>query len=191
LHNGAEFHGRYDVGFDELVAFHSERLAVVAETGADLVALETVPSIEEGRAIVKALTQFPSLRAWVSFTCKDEAHVAHGELLAACAALLDGSEQVLAVGVNCTQPRLIAGLIGAAKAATRKPIFVYPNSGESWDAATRRWRGKSDVAEYGALTSAWFEAGAHAVGGCCRTTPAHIRAVRAAWEARQPAAMRQ
>ncbi len=191
LHNGAEFHGRYDIGFNELVSFHGERLAMVAETNADLVALETIPSLEEARAIVSALAQFPSVRAWVSFTCKDETHVAHGELLAACATLLDGSEQVLAVGVNCTQPRLIAGLIGAAKAATRKLIFVYPNSGETWDAETRRWRGKSDIAEYGKLAASWFEAGAQAVGGCCRTTPAHIRAVRAAWEARQPAAMRQ
>lgn len=191
LHNGAEFHGRYDIGFDELVTFHAERLAVVAETDADLVAFETVPSIEEDRAIVAALNQFPSVRAWVSFTCKDEAHVAHGELLAKCAALLDGSEQVLAVGVNCTQPRLIAGLIREAKASTGKPVFVYPNSGETWDAETRRWRGKSDVAVYGALASAWFDAGAQAVGGCCRTTPAHIQTVRTAWEARQPAAMRQ
>jgi homocysteine S-methyltransferase len=191
LHNGAEFHGRYGIGFDELVAFHAERLAVVAEANADLVALETIPSLDEGRAIVIALAQFPSVRAWVSFTCKDEAHVAHGELLAECAALLDRSEQVVALGVNCTQPRLIAGLIRAAKEATAKPVFVYPNSGETWDAATRRWRGKSDIAGYGALAAAWFEAGAQAVGGCCRTTPAHIQAVRAAWEATQPAAMRQ
>jgi homocysteine S-methyltransferase len=191
LHNGAEFHGQYDIGFDELVAFHAERLRVVAETNADLIALETIPSLEEARAILAALVQVPSVRGWISFTCKDEARVAHGELLADCAALLDGVEQVVAAGVNCTQPRFVAGLIGAAKAAKTKPIFVYPNSGETWDAGARRWRGQSDVAEYGALAAKWFEAGAQAVGGCCRTTPKHIQAVRAAWEARQPAAMRQ
>lgn len=191
LHNGAEFHGRYDIGFDDLAVFHAERLAVAGETDADLIALETVPSLEEARAIVAALAQFPSVRAWVSFTCKDEAHVAHGETLAECTALLDSLEQVVAVGVNCTQPRLISELIRAAKESTAKPVLVYPNSGETWDAETRRWRGKSDIAEYGVLASEWFEAGAQAVGGCCRTTPAHIQAVRAAWEARQPAAMRQ
>lgn len=191
LHNGAEFHGQYEIGFDELVTFHAERLAVVAETNADVVALETIPSLDEARAIVAALARFASVRAWVSFTCRDESHVAHGEMLAECAALLDGSEQVAAVGVNCTQPRLIAALIGAAKGSTAKPVFVYPNSGETWDAAARRWCGSSDVGEFWKLASMWFEKGAQAVGGCCRTTPAHIRAVRAAWEAMQPAAMRQ
>ncbi|HEX5235586.1 MAG TPA: homocysteine S-methyltransferase [Silvibacterium sp.] len=191
LHNGAEFHGRYAIGFDELVTFHAERLAIIAKTHADLVALETVPSLEEAHAIAVALAQIPSLGTWVSFTCRDEAHVAHGEMLADCMALLDRAEQVVAVGINCTHPRHVKELVGAAKAATNKPVFVYPNSGETWDAAARRWLGKSDVKEYGALAAKWFEAGAQAIGGCCRTTPAHIRAVRAAWQARQPAAMRQ
>lgn len=180
LHNGAEFHGRYEIRFEELTGFHAERLAIVAQTSADLVALETIPSLEEARSMLVALEQFPELPAWLSFTCRDGEHVAHGEKLAACAALLDGSQQVVAVGINCTPPRLVASLIDAAESATRKPIFVYPNSGESWDAASRRWQGTSDVAEYGRLAATWFEAGAQAVGGCCRTTPAHIRAVREA-----------
>ena len=191
LHNGAEFHGRYEIGFDDLVTFHAERLAVVAQTNADLVALETIPSHEEARAILAALAQFPFVRGWVSFTCRDQARVAHGELLVDCAALVSRSEQVVAIGVNCTQPRFVEELIRAAKGASSKPACVYPNSGETWDSEARRWRGKSDVAEYGRLAAAWFAAGAHAVGGCCRTTSAHIQAVRAAWEAMRPEAMRQ
>ena len=177
LHNGAEFHGRYDVGFEKLIAFHAERLAVIAETNADLIALETVPSIEEGEAIAAALAEFPNMRAWVSFTCKDSAQVAHGERLADCAALLEKAPQVVAVGINCTAPHLIGSLIAGAKAGTAKPIFVYPNSGELWDAANRRWYGRSSVAEFAEMARSWYAAGAHAVGGCCRTTPAHIRAV--------------
>ena len=188
LHNGAEFHGQYDISFDELVTFHAERLAVVAEnwadkTAADLVALETIPSLEEAQAILAALAQFPSLRAWLSFTCQDVMRVVHGEGLAECAALLDASEQVVGVGINCTQPRFVAALIRAAKETTGKPVLVYPNSGETWDADGRRWCGTSNVGEYGALAATWFAAGAQAVGGCCRTTPEHIRAVRQAWEA--------
>jgi homocysteine S-methyltransferase len=177
LHNGAEFHGCYDAGFEELVAFHAERLAVIAETGVDLVALETVPSLEEGQAIAAALAEFPHLRAWVSFTCKDSAHVAHGELLADCAGLLEETASVVAVGINCTAPHLMESLIAEAKTGTAKPIFVYPNSGELWDAANRRWYGRSSVAEFAEMARNWYAVGAHAVGGCCRTTPAHIRAV--------------
>jgi len=189
LHNGAEFHGRYGIGFDELTAFHAERLAVIADTCADLVAVETVPSLEEGRAIAAALLEFPALSAWVSFTCRDATHVAHGEPLADCAALLDGLPQVIAVGINCTAPRLIASLIREARAGTSKPIFVYPNSGELWDAATRRWYGSSNVDEFGAMAAGWYAAGAQAVGGCCRTTPAHIRAVRNVFQSNLAAAI--
>lgn len=182
LHNGAEFHGRYEIGFDELVAFHAERLALVAETAADLVALETIPSLEEARAILAALACFTEFRTWLSFTCRDDEYVAHGERLAECAALLNASEQVIAVGVNCTHPRFITDLIAAAKSATSKPILAYPNSRETWDSAHRRWTGTSDPAEYERLAAKWFRAGAQAVGGCCRTTPAHIQAVRRAWQ---------
>jgi homocysteine S-methyltransferase len=178
LHNGAEFHGRYGIGFDELVAFHTERLAVIAETNADLIALETVPSLEEVRAIATSLMQFPDSRAWVSLTCKDRAHVAHGERLSECTALLSEVPQVVAAGINCTAPDLIEPLIAQAKAGTAKPVFVYPNSGELWDAAKRSWYGCANVDKFAAMAERWFAAGAQAVGGCCRTTPAHIRAVR-------------
>ncbi len=181
LHNGAEFHGRYEIGFDELVRFHAERLSVVAETGTGFVALETIPSLEEGRAILAALRRFPALRAWMSFVCSDARHTVHGEPMTDCAALAGDSEQVVAVGMNCTQPGLIQSLIQQTKTATEKPIIVYPNSGETWDASGRKWCGVSDVAEYGAQALTWFEAGAQAVGGCCRTTPDHIRSVRRAW----------
>lgn len=190
LHNGAEFHGRYTISFDELVAFHAERLAVIAGTSADLVALETVPSLDEGRAIAAALSRFPEVHGWVSFTCKDAAHVAHGERLADCAVLVEEIPQVVAIGINCTAPHLMGSLISEAKAGTAKPIFVYPNSGELWDAANRRWYGTSDVDEFAKMAAGWREAGAQAVGGCCRTTPAHIRAVREVLDVRTATSVR-
>jgi len=184
LHNGAEFHGNYDIGFDNLVEFHRTRLAAVAETEADLVAFETIPSLDEARAIVAALVHTPNISAWISFTCRDEAHTAHGEPLAACAELLDSAVQVLAVGINCTAPRHVAPLLAAVQSQTQKSVIAYPNSGETWDAATRAWQGRTDlaaeVAAYQRLAEQWFAAGAQAIGGCCRTGSEHIRAVAAA-----------
>lgn len=183
LHNGAEFHGRYGIGFDELVSFHRERLAILAETSADIVALETVPSLDEAHAIVAALHEVPGAAGWISFTCRDERHVAHGEPLRECARLLDAAEQVLGVGINCTSPEKIESLIGEARAGTGKPVLVYPNSGETWDAATRSWRGRGNLAaeqaQFGEMARRWYAAGAQAVGGCCRTEPGHIAAVLA------------
>jgi len=183
LHNGAEYHGNYEVGFDELVAFHRARIQVLANAeGAqrpDLVAFETLPSLEEALAIGEALGSFPELAAWFCFTCKDATHVAHGELLRECAAAVARFPQTIALGVNCTQPALIPALIGELRAASDKPIVVYPNSGEGWDAEARCWTGNGDPESYGAQAAQWFAAGAQIVGGCCRTRPAHVRMVAA------------
>lgn len=188
LHNGAEFHGNYgETSFADLVAFHRERIAILAGAGddlqADLLAFETVPSLEEARAIVAALGEFPQLSAWIAFSCRDDAHVAHGERLEACAHFLEGVPQVVALGINCTAPALITPLLLSLRAGSGKPAIVYPNSGEGWDAVRKRWTGVADVEGYGTLAAEWFSAGAQVVGGCCRTGPAHIRAVRATAEA--------
>lgn len=185
LHNGSEYHGGYAISFDELVDFHRERLAVLAETEADCVALETIPSLDEAGAILTALEDFSEISAWLSFTCRDGQHVAHGERLGDCGRLIEGHPQILALGINCTRPDLVENLILEARFTTRKPVIVYPNSGEPWDADSRAWskplQGPPEpgaaLAEYAELARQWYAAGAQAVGGCCRTGPAHVRAV--------------
>jgi homocysteine S-methyltransferase len=180
LHNGAEYHGNYGVGFAELVEFHRERIEVFAEAGEaapDLLAFETLPSLEEAEAIGRALACWPDLAAWFCFTCKDEQHVAHGERLADCAAAVAQYPQTIAIGVNCTQPALIPALIGELRKASDKPVVVYPNSGEGWDDEARCWNGTGDPASFRHSSTQWFAAGAQIVGGCCRTRPDHIRLV--------------
>ena len=187
LHNGAEYHGEYDCAWEDLVRFHGERIAVLTAGakedaiagGADLLAFETIPSLDEARAILAALAVAPEAPAWISFTCRDGEHVAHGERLRDCAAAVAASPQVVGVGVNCVSPRWVTALIGELRAGCRLPILVYPNSGEAWDAATRRWTGVTDAGEFGELAREWFAAGAQAVGGCCRTRPEHVRAMAA------------
>lgn len=181
LHNGAEYHGNYDCTYAELVEFHRARIAVLANaTGAqapDLLAFETLPSFEEAKAIGEAIAPWPELRAWFSFTCRDDAHVAHGESLEACAALVAQFPQTVAVGVNCIPPAWVPALISHLRVASDLPVLVYPNSGETWDAAARAWQGKGDPASFADQAQGWFAAGAQIVGGCCRTRPAHIRQV--------------
>jgi homocysteine S-methyltransferase len=184
LHNGAEYHGNYDCSFDELVEFHLERIGVLATVKGrqrpDVLAFETLPSLEEVRAIAKALAEWPEIAAWFSFTCKDAQHVAHGELLRDCATEVADLPQTTAIGVNCTHPNFIPSLIAELRSVCEKPIVVYPNSGEGWDAQARSWTGSNDPTGYGEMAARWFAAGAQMVGGCCRTRPAHIRQVAAA-----------
>ena len=181
LHNGAEYHGNYDCSFDDLVGFHRRRIAVLARTNADFLAFESIPSLEEARAILAALQPYPDLAAYLSFTCRDGIHVSHGETLRTCAELLDTQPQVIGIGVNCTAPELISSLIGELAKVTSKPIIVYPNSGEQWDAAHRRWQGDGQIQAFGELAGHWRDAGAQWIGGCCRTGPEHVRAVARVW----------
>lgn len=178
LHNGAEFHGNYSISFDQLVQFHAQRIAVLAESNADFIAFETIPSLDEAGAILIALESSPGVAAWLSFTCRDQVHVAHGEPLSDCGRLLDGHPQVVAVGINCTSPSLILPLLSELRPVTGKPIVVYPNSGEIWDADRRGWRGDSHPGDFAIHAAAWYSAGAQAIGGCCRTRPEHIRNIR-------------
>jgi len=181
LHNGGEYTGAYDCSFTELVQFHRERIEILAAaTGLqrpDLLAFETFPSLEEVRAVGEALAPRPALCAWLSFSCRDEEHVSHGERVADCAAAAAALPQTVAIGVNCVPPKWIPSLIGEMRAVSDLPILVYPNSGEGWDAERRCWTGVSDPAGFGIQAEEWFSAGAQIVGGCCRTRPEHIRAV--------------
>ena len=178
LHNGAEYHGDYHASFEEVVQFHARRISVLASTNADFLAFETIPSLDEAGAILIALEEHPDVPAWISFTCRDKTHVAHGERLPDCGMLLDGHPQVVAVGINCTAPALILPLLHQLRPSTTKPIVVYPNSGETWDAQTRSWHGDVDPAELANHAAAWRAAGAQAIGGCCRTRPQHIQELR-------------
>ncbi|MGW0482441.1 homocysteine S-methyltransferase [Nonomuraea sp. NPDC003214] len=177
LANGAEYTGDYDLDEDSLLAWHRPRWEILAASQADLLACETIPSYAEARALARLLAETPSVKAWVSFSCRDAARISDGTPIAEAAALFTGNPQVVAVGANCTAPRHIPGLI--TELTGKLPVVVYPNSGETWDAGGRRWLGLSDPLEYGQAAKEWQAAGAALIGGCCRTTPDHIREVRA------------
>ena len=180
LANGAEFTGRYGRSVAELRAFHRERLEVLVATEADLLACETIPEIEEGLALVELLETTPGARGWLSFSCANGARLRSGAAVEEAFALAERSSRVLAVGVNCTAPEHVDELLARARSATSKPLIVYPNSGEGWDAVTRRWIGAGGPTVDGTAARRWIEAGATIVGGCCRVSPGQIEAVAGA-----------
>jgi homocysteine S-methyltransferase len=178
LADGSEYSGNYDLSEDELFEWHRPRWHVLAQSGADLLACETIPSYRETLALRRLVAETPQTPVWFSFSGRDGRHVSDGTLLADCVAAVTEIDEVVAVGVNCTAPRFIPGLIEEARAVTTKPIVVYPNSGEQYDAVHNRWRGQSAAAEFGTYSREWRKMGAALIGGCCRTGPAHIRQIR-------------
>ncbi|WP_017537898.1 homocysteine S-methyltransferase [Nocardiopsis halophila] len=179
LADGSEYTGDYGLDARALAEWHRERWMLLAGSGADLLACETVPSYQEARALAELMRETPEVPVWVSFSGRDDAHISDGTPMAECAALFAGMEQVVAVGVNCTPPRHAAPLVAEAVAASGRPGAAYPNSGESWNPAARAWTGSADPEAFAARADAWRAAGARLIGGCCRTGPGHIRRIRA------------
>jgi homocysteine S-methyltransferase len=118
---------------------------------------------------------------WLSLTTVLDAdgvpRTRRGEPAADVYALVADVPEVVAVGVNCTAPAAIGPTVAAA-AVAGKPIVVYPNSGESWDAVGRRWTGSRGISADD--VPSWVDAGARLIGGCCRVRPADIERIAAA-----------
>lgn len=183
LADGSEYQGDYGLSVEALMDFHRPRMAVLAASGADLLACETIPCLAEGEALVRLLAEFPGTPAWLSFSCCDEEHVCHGERFADCVALANQSDQIVAVGVNCTPPRFVERLLHSAAGEIAKPLLAYPNSGEAWDAANHCWVAGTGATDFAEPARRWYAAGARLIGGCCRTGPEDIRAIAQALRA--------
>jgi len=182
LADGSEYRGDYGLTEDELMAFHRPRLQVLAEAGADLLACETIPCIAEARALARLLAERPGIWAWLSFSCRDGAHDSQGEPWAECVTAVAGFAEVAAIGINCTAPQHVAQLVETARTLTAKPIVVYPNKGEHYDASTKQWQGADGLhGTFADQAMRWAAAGAGLIGGCCRTTPEDIVALARRW----------
>ncbi|MAU01532.1 MAG: homocysteine S-methyltransferase [Anaerolineaceae bacterium] len=178
LADGSEYTGAYDLDEAGLLQWHRPRWQILAQSGADLLACETIPSLAEAKALRQLLLETPEMPAWMSFACRDGRHISDGTPLAECVQLLNDVPNLVALGINCTPPRFLPDLITAVQTSTDKHIIVYPNSGEHYDAETNQWLGQSNPSEFGTISREWRKMGALLVGGCCRTGPAHIQQIR-------------
>ncbi len=202
LADGSEYRGDYGIGTDALEAFHRGRWRALANSSAELIACETIPSLPETRALARLADQFGK-PTWISFSCPDGVRLADGAPLADAVAVADSAPGVFAVGVNCCAPEWVPGLVAALAAGTRKAVVAYPNAGGTWDAKAKHWnaptgpgsdapsrsdapggpcRGNGCASGWASACLEWLASGAHAVGGCCRVGPAAIRRMREAME---------
>ncbi len=178
LADGSEYRGDYDPGPTVLRDVHAPRIEALLEAGVDLLAFETIPTVREARVLLDLLVEFGAA-GWLSFQCRDETLTAAGEPVGEAFAIAAGVPGMVAVGVNCVAPRHLPGLLGAAAAASDRPGIAYPNGGDRWDDATRRWLPSDGDRFDPAAAATWAEAGATWLGGCCGTSPADIAALAA------------
>ncbi|MFE4639584.1 homocysteine S-methyltransferase [Streptomyces sp. NPDC056730] len=169
LADGSEYRGRYGLSVRELERFHRPRIETLASAGPDVLALETVPDTDEAEALLRAAAGC-GVPVWLSYSIEG-GHTRAGQPLADAFALA-GDDQVIAVGINCCEPGDTDRAVELAASVTGKPVVVYPNSGEGWDARTRSWRG--DATFDPSRVRSWQEAGARLVGGCCQVGPERI-----------------
>ncbi|MGO9384139.1 MAG: homocysteine S-methyltransferase [Mycobacterium sp.] len=179
LADGSEYRGRYGLSVAALRQWHRPRLEILATAGADVLALETVPDVDEAEALVD-LVRGIGMPAWLSYTI-DGTRTRAGQPLEEAFAVAAGVPEIVAVGVNCCAPDDVLPAIRSADIG--KPVIVYPNSGERWDGRRRAWTGRSRFSAQ--LATQWVAAGARIVGGCCRVRPADIAAVRRACNQRE------
>jgi len=170
LADGSEYRGRYGLTVADLERFHRPRLETLAAAGPDVLALETVPDTDEARALLRAVRGL-GVPAWLSYSVAG-GRTRAGQPLEEAFALAADTEEVIAVGVNCCDPRDVEAAVAVARRVTGLPVVVYPNSGEAWDAGARAWRGPARF-EPG-MVARWRAAGARLIGGCCRVGPAAI-----------------
>lgn len=173
LADGSEYRGRYGRDVAELADFHRPRLEALADSGADVLALETVPDQVEAVALLTALDGL-GMPAWLSYTVEG-GRTRAGQPLDEAFAVAAEHDDVVAVGVNCCVPEEVAHAAEVARRVTGKPVIAYPNSGETWDALGRRWTGQASATQV--QVRDWIAAGIRIAGGCCRVGPTEISAL--------------
>ena len=170
LADGSEYRGRYGVSKSFLRDFHRPRMELLIAAGPDLLAIETIPDVDEAEVLIELLDEI-AFPAWLSYSAAGSQTRAGQPLEAAFAVT---STNLVAIGINCCAPEDVQPAVELA-AGTGRPVVAYPNSGEGWDAGGRRWTG--DASDASSLAPGWAAAGAEYIGGCCRVGPEDIRAL--------------
>ena len=175
-HDGREYRGNYGLTERELADFHRERIEFLIAAAPDILAIETIPDVREAEAIAVALEDFGGFPAWITFAAMDEGHVCAGQTIEEAVAAAESIPGVERVGINCTAPAHVNGLIDRITAATSLPIIVYPNAGGTWDSLSGHWLGVTheDIVR---CAREWRDHGATWIGGCCGTEADGIRAI--------------
>lgn len=179
--------------FEELVEIYRDQALVIAEAGADLFVVETMMSLQECRAAVIAIREVCDLPIMVSLTYNEDGRTLYGTDPQTAVCTLQ-SLGVDVIGLNCsTGPEAMIPLVEKMAAYATVPILAKPNAGmPQLSEGVTVYRTTPE--EFAVVGAKLVEAGASVIGGCCGTTPAHIKALHqtvAEMEVRKPLSRRR
>lgn len=176
---GRQLYPLGEMPFEELVEVYKEQAKVIAEAGADLFVVETMMSLQECRAAVLAIREVCELPVMVSLTYNEDGRTLYGTDPVTAIVVLQ-SLGADAVGLNCsTGPEAMLTPVAAMAEYATVPILAKPNAGmpELEDGITVF---KTTPEEFALVGRQLAKAGAYLLGGCCGTTPEHIKALKEA-----------
>ena len=173
-----------DESFDEVVEVYKEQAQILDAAGCDLFAVETMISLEDARTAVRGIKAVSDLPVMVTMTFESNGRTLYGDTPEKVARVLT-EEGVDALGTNCsTGPENMKSIIEAMAAATDLPIIAKPNAGLPHQGADGKITYDLSPEEFAREMMPLIDAGARIVGGCCGTTPEHIRKLTEAVKAR-------
>ena len=164
--------------FEDLIDIYKEQIGYLVEAGVDLLVVETMMSLQETRAALIAAKEVCDLPVMATMTFESDGRTLYGTDAATAAIVLE-SLGADAVGTNCsTGPDKMLEIIRSMAEVTTVPIIAKPNAG--LPSLDENGNTVYDMAaeQFGECMIALVEAGAAIVGGCCGTTPDHIRMTR-------------
>lgn len=168
--------GRLD--FEELIDIYKEQINCLVEAGADILVVETMMSLQETRAALIAAKEVCDLPVMATMTFESDGRTLYGTDAITAAVVLE-SLGADAVGTNCsTGPDKMVDVVRSMAAVTTIPIIAKPNAGIPSLDEKGNTVYDMEAEEFGICMKALVEAGAAIIGGCCGTTPEHIRALR-------------
>ena len=175
LADGSEYNGRYGVEWQVVEDYHREKLAILVDSGSDLIAIETIPLADEALLIAEILEELGAPPAWFSFGFADETQTYGLDAVDKAVLSIAGYADLVAIGLNCTHPRYVDSLLASmSELVSGIPLIVYPNHGREWDAVARCWTGDSISISSVETVRCWVDLGARFIGGCCGIGPEDI-----------------
>lgn len=161
---------------ETLLAEHRLMVAWLRPAVPDLVWIETIGTIREARAALRAARE-ANLPASVSFALREDGALLGGESLEEAVATIEPFEPEL-LGLNCIPPEGISTNLPRLRRLTSRPLVVYAHINNAAPTTGWSYAGRATPLEYADYARRWIAMGADAVGGCCGTTPEHIRALK-------------